>query len=93
MNADIQARLEKLHEIVDIARTRNVEIRDKAEENIEFLREVTKSLLKLEVYIEQQKVTDYSSTGSPDPTQKGKYEQLSKWFNFQKNRIRLLPCD
>tara|TARA_Y100000589_G_C27054403_1_gene588651 strand:+ start:331 stop:507 length:177 start_codon:yes stop_codon:yes gene_type:complete len=58
MDSDIQARLEKLHEIVDMARTRNVEIRDKAEENIDFLREVTKSLLKLEVYIEQQKVTD-----------------------------------
>lgn len=58
MDADIQSRLEDLHKIVDQARSRNVEVRDKAEDNINSLRQVTESLLKLETYILQQKLND-----------------------------------
>ena len=48
MNADITTRLESIKEIVQISRERNVEVRDKAEDNINSLRLISESILKLE---------------------------------------------
>ena len=48
MNAEITTRLESIKEIVQISRERNVEVRDKAEDNINSLRLISESILKLE---------------------------------------------
>ena len=48
MNADITTRLVSIKEIVQISRERNVEVRDKAEDNINSLRLISESILKLE---------------------------------------------
>ena len=48
MNAEITTRVESIKEIVQISRERNVEVRDKAEDNINSLRLISESILKLE---------------------------------------------
>ena len=48
MNADITTRLVSIKEIVQISRERNVEVRDKAEDNINSLRLISESIEKLE---------------------------------------------
>ncbi len=48
MNSEIRARLDALKEMVDISRSRNVEVRDGAESNINSLRLISSSIEKLE---------------------------------------------
>ena len=52
MHTEIKARLDALREIIDISRTRNVEVRDGAESNINSLRLISQSIDKLEIYFE-----------------------------------------
>ena len=52
MHTEIKARLDALREIIDISRTRNVEVRDGAESNINSLRLISQSIDKLEIDFE-----------------------------------------
>ena len=52
MHIEIKARLDALREIIDISRTRNVEVRDGAESNINSLRLISQSIDKLEIDFE-----------------------------------------
>ena len=58
MNEDFKSRLIALDEIIKITRERNVEVRDKAEQNINSLRLISESLLKLEAEMLQKKLID-----------------------------------
>ena len=58
MNEDFKSRLIALDEIIKITRERNVEVRDKAEQNINSLRLISESLLKLEAEMLQEKLID-----------------------------------
>tara|TARA_R100000458_G_C8116208_1_gene136997 strand:- start:311 stop:487 length:177 start_codon:yes stop_codon:yes gene_type:complete len=58
MSEDFKSRLIALDEIIKITRERNVEVRDKAEQNINSLRLISEGLLKLEAEMLQKKLID-----------------------------------
>ena len=52
MHKEIKARLDALREIIDISRTRNVVVIDRAESNINSLKLISQSIDKLEIDFE-----------------------------------------
>tara|TARA_Y100000593_G_scaffold87060_1_gene166889 strand:- start:401 stop:577 length:177 start_codon:yes stop_codon:yes gene_type:complete len=58
MHENLKSRLIALDEIIKITRERNVEVRDKADQNINSLRLISESLLKLEAEMLQKQLID-----------------------------------